>query len=198
MNRVSEVAAHAKIIDMDGQEHDLMETWARRPAVLAFVRHFGCLLCREQVVQLRREVDTIHAHGAELVVIGNGNRHFASAFREDLQLDTPLYVDTARASYRALGMKRGIARTLGSWRTWIGNLRGLQDGFRQKRVRIILSWWSRSVPALIPGTQGDAWQLGGVFVVLPDGRVPYRYLSSVAGDHPPPTEVLAALEAATR
>lgn len=46
-------------------------------------------------------------------MIGNGNRHFAGAFREDLQLDTPLYVDTTRASYSALGMKRGIARTLG-------------------------------------------------------------------------------------
>ena len=166
--------------------------------MLAFVRHFGCLLCREQVLQLRREIDTIHAHGAELVVIGNGKRQLAGAFREDLQLDTPLYVDTARASYRALGMKRGIARTLGSWRTWIGNLRALHGGFRQKRVRVILRWWSQSIPVLIPGTQGDAWQLGGVLVVLPDGRVPYRYLSSVVGDHPPPSEVLSALEAACR
>lgn len=150
------------------------------------------------MAQLRREVDTIHAHGAELVVIGNGTRHFAGAFREDLQLETPLYVDTTRASYRALGMKRGLARTLGSWDTWVRMLRALRDGFRQKRVRVIVRWWYRSVPALVPGTQGDAWQLGGVLVVLPDGRVPYRYLSTFAGDHPPPSDALAALEAATR
>jgi len=147
---------------------------------------------------LRREVDTIHAHGAELVVIGNGNRHFAAAFREDLQLDTPLYVDTTRASYRALGMKRGIARTFGSWRRWLNMLRALRDGLRQKRLRVIVRWWCRSVPVLVPGTQGDAWQLGGVLVVLPDGRVPYRYLSAVAGDHPPVSGVLTALVAATR
>jgi hypothetical protein len=150
------------------------------------------------VAQLRREVDSIHAQGAELVIIGNGTEHFAEAFRQDLRLETPLYVDTTRASYRALGMKRGIARTLASWRTWVGQLRALRDGVLQKRVRVILRWWYRSVPALVPGTQGDAWQLGGILVVLPDGRVPYRYLSTVAGDHPPVYEVLAALKAIKR
>ena len=49
-------------------------------------------------------------------------------FREDLQLDTPLCVDTTRASYRALGLKRGISRTLGSWRTWANMFRALREG----------------------------------------------------------------------
>ncbi len=123
---------------------------------------------------MRREVGTIHSRGAELVVVGCGNRHFARVFREDLELTTPLYVDTERASYRALGMKRGVRRTLGIrtlrslWRSW-------RSGSRQK------------------GVQGDPWQLGGVLVVLPDGRVTFRYLSHEAGDHPPVPEVLAAL-----
>ncbi len=150
------------------------------------------------MTQLRREVDNIHALGAELVVIGNGTEHFAAAFREDLDLDTPLYVDASCSSYRVLGMKRGIARTLGAWRTWESIARALLEGVRQKRIRVILRWWHRSVPALIPGIEGDAWQLGGILVVLPDGRVPYRYLSTVAGDHPPVYEVVAALEAVTR
>lgn len=150
------------------------------------------------MAQLRREIKSIHAHGAELVVIGNGTRHFARAFREDLQLETPLYVDSSRASYRALGMHRGIARTLGSWRTWVKLGRALRDGIRQKRVQVIVRWWYQSVPVLIPGADGDAWQLGGVLLVLPDGRVPYRYLSTIAGDHPPAAEVMAALVATTR
>lgn len=41
MNRVSESVAHAKITDLDGQEHELKETWSARPVVLAYVRHFG-------------------------------------------------------------------------------------------------------------------------------------------------------------
>jgi hypothetical protein len=127
---------------------------------------------------LRREVPTIHAAGAELVVIGNGNLHFAKAFRDELELDTPLYIDTTRATYRALGMKRGIARTLGP-RTWLRSLRALRQGFRQKRTR------------------GDPWQLGGVLMVLRDGSIAYRYLSEVAGDHPSLDEVLAAVSGET-
>lgn len=41
MDRIGEEAARARIRDLDGREHELAETWAERPAVLAFVRHFG-------------------------------------------------------------------------------------------------------------------------------------------------------------
>ena len=198
MDYIEEEAARAKIKDGNGQVLELRKTWEARPVVIAFVRHFGCLFCRQQVAQLRREVENIRALGAELVFIGNGTEEFAAAFREDLGLDPPLYVDVSCASYRASGMQRGLVRTLGAWRTWVKLGRVLLEDVRQKRGRVILRWWNRSVPALVPGTQGDAWQLGGVLVVLPDGRVPYRYVSAIAGDHPPAGEVVAALQAVAR
>jgi hypothetical protein len=43
---------------------------------------------------------------------------------------------------------------------------------------------------------GDGKQLGGVFVIMPGGTLTYRYLSEVAGDHPDPNAVVAALEGA--
>jgi hypothetical protein len=126
-------------------------------------------------VQLHREQEAIRARGARLVFIGVGNRHFAEGFRRDLGLTEPLYVDTQRNSYRALGMKRGVLATLFTRATWRNQGRARAGGFRQK------------------GVKGDPWQLGGVLVVQPGGRVAYRYLSETAGDHPPVAEVLAAL-----
>jgi hypothetical protein len=41
MDLIAEEAARAKIKGVDGQEHELKDTWEGRPAVLAFVRHFG-------------------------------------------------------------------------------------------------------------------------------------------------------------
>lgn len=41
MDRVNDEAARTRIRDLDGAEHELRETWSDRPAVLAFVRHFG-------------------------------------------------------------------------------------------------------------------------------------------------------------
>jgi hypothetical protein len=41
MDRIPDEAACSKIMGLDGQEHELRDTWAERPAVLAFVRHFA-------------------------------------------------------------------------------------------------------------------------------------------------------------
>lgn len=127
---------------------------------------------------MHREWPAIRARGAELILVGNGNRHFAEAFRSELGITAPIYVDTKREAYRALEMKRGFMRTLGSLDTWKSFGRALRGGFRQK------------------GVQGDAWQLGGVLVVRTDGTVAYRYLSDSAGDHPPVADILAALATA--
>ena len=125
-------------------------------------------------MQLHRELDTIRSRGAELAVVGQGNTRWARAFRERLALRNPVYVDPERELYRALGMKRGIGSqlTLGA----LGNYwRALRSGY------------------LPSGLLGDTLQQGGVLVVLPGGRIAFRYLSREAGDHPPVTDVLTAL-----
>jgi hypothetical protein len=38
---IPEAAARARILGLDGREHELQELWAERPVVLVFVRHFG-------------------------------------------------------------------------------------------------------------------------------------------------------------
>lgn len=126
-------------------------------------------------MQLHRHRDEVHGRGAEIVTVGNGAVHFARAFREDMGITTPIYVDPSRATYRALGMKRSLLASLLSGKTLLHALRAMRRGFRQGR------------------TQGDALQLGGVLVVRPDGRVLMRSLSNEAGDHPPESDVIAAL-----
>jgi dehydrogenase/reductase SDR family protein 12 len=123
---------------------------------------------------LRDEIDHIRARGAELVIVGNGARNFAEAFREDFQLDCPLLIDPELRAFRAAGLRRGRVELL-SPRLPGNALRALRAGSRQTEV------------------QGDPWQLGGVFVIQPGGDLAYRYASREAGDHPPVAEILAAL-----
>jgi len=133
------------------------------------------MFCREQVAQLRDRLPEIRAAGADLVVIGNGNATFAQAFREDLGLgDLTLLVDPELRSYRAAGLRRGRAEVL-SPRLATNALRAFRRGYRQGAV------------------EGDAFQLGGVFVIRPNGALAYKYLSREAGDHAPLEDVLAAL-----
>jgi NAD(P)-dependent dehydrogenase (short-subunit alcohol dehydrogenase family) len=126
---------------------------------------------------LRGALPEIRERGAELVIVGNGAPPFAAAFREDLELpaDVPLLVDPALRAYRAAGLRRGRVELL-SPRLPLHALRALRKGFRQT------------------GVEGDPWQLGGVFVVRPGGVLAYRHASADAGDHPPVSDLLEALE----
>lgn len=132
------------------------------------------MFCREQAVQLHREKATIDEKGARLVFVGNGNAAMAKAFRDQFDITEPLYVDTKRNSYKALDFGRNPL-TIASLGAAKSAARALGEGFRQGT------------------TQGDAWQLGGVVAVRPDGTVAYRYASKHPGDHPPIADVLAAL-----
>lgn len=133
------------------------------------------MFCQQQAVQLHRERGEIQARGAELHLVGTGSPEQGALFARKLGLTSPVWVDPQLLTFRALHMKRGFRRTLGSPSTWKATARAWRQGLRQGNV------------------QGDPWQLGGVLVVRPDGSVLYRYLSAFAGDHPKAPSILAAV-----
>lgn len=130
-------------------------------------------------MQVHRQIDRIHAAGAELVVIGSGTPNFVAGFREETRYSGPLYCDPALASYRAARLRRGLLRTLNPLSLAFA-ARAVARGSFQGR------------------TQGDATQQGGALVILPPGRVIYEHVSDVAGDNAPAAELTSALEAAVQ
>lgn len=126
-------------------------------------------------MQLHRERESIAALGAALFFVGNGDVQFAREFREALRLEAPVYVDATRESYRALGMRHGIAVTIGSATSWQKTLRALRSGFHAS------------------AGQGDPWQNGGLLVVRPDGSIAFKHIDESAGDHASISDVLASL-----
>lgn len=106
--------------------------------------------------------------------ISTGEERWARTFAEDRGITGPVLIDTERAAYRAVSLKRTPGATF-SMQAMKAGRRALKAGFRQGR------------------TQGDPWQQGGVFVVMPDGRVPFAYTSAFAGDHPDEQAVVRAV-----
>jgi dehydrogenase/reductase SDR family protein 12 len=123
---------------------------------------------------LRDSVEEIRNLGADLWIVGNGSAEFARTFREDLGIDATILVDAELRSYRAAGLRRGRVEIL-SPRMPLHAIRAFRDGHRQT------------------GVQGDAWQLGGAFIIATDGRLLFHHESREAGDHPTPSEILSAL-----
>ena len=177
-------AGRLEVLRPDGSSVRLGTAWADRPVVLALIRHFGCLFCKEQVSALRAIVDDIHAAGAELVIVGSGSPQMAGFFAEDYAITTPVLTDPQRAVYRVLEVRRPPRLAFLDPRAFVPGLRALSHGHRQR---------------LAPMDElGDQTQLGGVFIVRPGGEVAWAHRSAFAGDHPSNVEVIAALEANVR
>jgi peroxiredoxin len=123
-------------------------------------------------VQVHGVRDQIEAKGAQLVFVGNGAPHMAKAFQEDYGITSQLFTDPSLAAYRALGLRKTgkILKALAA------APRAMMAGFFQGK------------------TQGDAMQIGGVFVVDKRGDVVFAHKSDAAGDHPSTDAILAALE----
>jgi peroxiredoxin len=173
LTRADDLAAMT-VLDAAGKPVEVGSLWRDRTAVLVFLRHFGCLHCRDHVAQLGRELDTIHDKQAELFVIGNGSPSFIEGFRDQTGWTGAVYTDPSLAVYKVAQLKRGVASTLDP-RSLGDAWRALRGGSRQGR------------------TQGDQWQQGGTLVVAPGGEVRYHHASDRPGDNSRPAQIIAAL-----
>jgi hypothetical protein len=167
------------VLDPDGREVRLGQLWRDRAAVVVFIRHFGCLFCRQQVAEIVPLADEVRSLGGELYVVGHGTLEQTRAFRDEQSTPFPLFTDPTRQAYELMGMRRGLRTVLAPGVLW-RSLQARRAGFRQSRVA------------------GDPLQQGGVLVLAAGGRELYRFISREAGHHAPPADVLAALKAAPR
>jgi AhpC/TSA antioxidant enzyme len=130
-------------------------------------------------VQVHREREAFEKLGVQPVVVGHSSLRYAKAFVEDTKIDLPVYVDEKRLVYKTLGFKRPFLAFL-SPKVFKRAAEAKAEGFSQ------------------PGVHGDAFQLGGVLLLMPDGSMPYKYASQFAGDHPKVEDLKAEVRKALR
>lgn len=111
---VGDPAPDATLLDLDGGEVALSSLWKVRPAVLVFLRYFGCPFCQAQVVSLRDNRERFREAGANVVLIGQGDIEDGLAFIGSREVPFPVLLDPDRVAYRAYGLVRGtIMQVLG-------------------------------------------------------------------------------------
>lgn len=162
------------VFDSSGSPVALRSLWQQQATILVFVRHFGCIFCREHIAEVEKHLDDIRSAGGDALAIGNGTVKDLSEFLAEDQPALPVLTDPSKESYRALGFKRGLGSVLGP-KVFTRGLSARRRGHKQSR------------------TKGDPLQQGGVLIMAPGDRELYCYRSTRAGDHPPMDEVLAAL-----
>jgi peroxiredoxin len=137
------------------------------PVLLVFLRHAGCVFCREAMSDLASTRETIEKTGTRIVIVFLGDDR---AIDEVLQLyglsSLDRIHDVDQSLYRAFGLKRGTWRQLAGPRVW---WRGMDASFvgGHKQGR----------------TAGDVRQMPGIFL-LNQCEVVRSFRHSSAGDRP--------------
>lgn len=147
------------------------------PLVVVFVRHYGCIFCRERAAEVRAHRAAIERKGASIVFVGNGLPAMAREFAAQHADGLPVLSDPSKKTFELAGMRRGLSTVLrpsmlkNAWRAF-------RSGHRQTKV------------------QGDPWQQGGAIVIAKDGAVVHAQRDCAAGDAIDWARVVAAIPGA--
>jgi peroxiredoxin len=165
------------LTDHDGNPVRLGELWSDRPASLVWLRHYGCVHCRDHAIQLDHARQEFEDAGVTLVLIGHGTPDQAADFRDSLKIGLPVLADRSRESYGIAGAKVAtMGELLGPKSMSKGLAATLRSGGRIRQGKVI----------------GHAAQLGGVLVIQPGGAVSWAHIAENAGDNAPPGDILEA------
>lgn len=143
------------------------------PTLLVFLRHFGCIFCKEAVADLRQAAEQAEDY-PEILFFTQGSPRESRAFLRDWP-GARAVSDPELAFYEAFGIRRAsFLEALGPKVLKAGRsakARGFENGPRD----------------------GDVWRMPGCLLVEAD-RILWRYEPSHAADHPDFTTIPALTE----
>ncbi len=138
---------------------------ATRPTLFVFVRHFGCIFCREMIADVRRAAEADPAYPPVLFFY-QGTEEQGRAFFDDLWPEARAVADLAKRFYDGVGLARGSVGQMFGAKVWACGVRAAAKGH------------------FVGAPVGDPWTMPGLFLVEPDGRVAWQHDFAHAGDHP--------------
>jgi len=174
---ITQVALNLKMKDiqvynLNEEPIFVTEVWKDQITVVTWLRHFGCVFCKQMASNLTEIKPLLDKAGVKLVAIGNGSAKQAKRFLIEVGYEGELFVDPERKSYQAAGMKSGVMSLLSvSAVSKVTN--AWKEGHRQA------------------STQGSNLQQGGLIVVNGD-KILFRHIDASVGDAPDINEVLKA------
>nr|XP_044998881.1 peroxiredoxin-like 2C isoform X2 [Jaculus jaculus] len=106
--RLAAAVAELPVLDAAGRLVPFGALFAERRAVVVFVRHFLCYICKEYVEDLAKIPKSfLQEANVTLIVIGQSSYHHIEPFCKLTGYSHEIYVDPGREIYKRLGMKRG-------------------------------------------------------------------------------------------
>lgn len=117
------------------------------PVLVVFLRHTGCMFCRETIAEIARLRACLEASGIKIVLVHHGRSStMESLLRKQGLGGLDNIYDSDRSLYRAFGLRRGSTNQVFGFRIW-------------PRAFSALRRHGAGLPA------GDPFQMPGVFLL---------------------------------
>ncbi len=147
---------------------NLFELTQKQNVLLVFLRHFGCVFCKEAMKDIADIQDEIKERGVELVFVHMAENHIADRYFKEYKLDTCLHVsDPYKVFYHSFGLRKGSITQLYGLQTWV---RGFAPENKGNKLEV-----GKSL--------GDATQMPGIFHMF-EGRILESYIHKLASSKP--------------
>ncbi|OAE19563.1 hypothetical protein AXG93_960s1180 [Marchantia polymorpha subsp. ruderalis] len=157
-----------QVCDPTGARVSLTSLWENRKAVVAFGRHFGCMLCRKRAGLLEARKTEMDAAGVALVLIAPGVPEQAKGFLEHNKFTGEVYADPEYAAYEALDFTKGFLSVVNP-KSGQRLIQARLDGYDQD--------WELSL-GYKDTVQKGSWLQGGILVAGP-GKDTVHYFFKV-------------------
>jgi hypothetical protein len=139
---------------------------ARGPSLLVFLRHFGCIFCKEMLRDVREASRGIAGY-PRVIVFCQAEIDEATAFFAKHWPDAHVICDPTKTFYDGTGLTHGTFAQLFGPSVWACGVRAVTKGNRPG-LRVI----------------GDPWTMPGTLAVDEAGTVVWQHTFQHAGDHP--------------
>lgn len=160
-----------KVLDENGNEIMFNSLFKNKPAILVFVRHFGCLSCRAYVDQVWNKRKDIKDKKSNIIFIGSGSPSSLKRFKQHLGVENaPIFTDPTLQTFKACGLLNGL--------NYLVNTKTLKRVFELRK-----QGYSNEVTDFESGSHK---QMGGVVALKDPGVLLYYFSAEYLGDDDDP------------
>ena len=150
------------------KQEDLKTISDRTPVLLVFLRHFGCVFCKEALDELSEKRQVIEEKGIQMVFVHMSEYDVADAYFKRYDLEGATHISDPFCNYyAAFGITKGTFSQLYGLRTWIRGFAANRQGHELELAKRL----------------GDSTQMPGIFV-LKNGEIKDRFIHKLPSDRP--------------
>ena len=139
-----------------------------KPTLLVFLRHFGCVFCKEAMSDLAKLKKEIIDKNFNLAFVHMAENEVAQKYLDDFNLGDCVHIsDPSCNYYTAFRLTKGSFSQLYGLQTWIRGFSKDNKQFKLEKAKYL----------------GDSTQMPGIFIIY-KGGITQHYIHKFAADRP--------------